>query len=220
MGVVAGAQGFVAALVATTVAALIAAAEQLPEVAGEPLAAIGVDIPIGLVDGPSRGSDRAARAFVGPRRSSVFAAPHPSVVHLDDYAAVNRCLAELGFAKMSKQGFFLLPRIREVAGLAHDPRVVEVFPEASFRALAGHPITTTKKTWNGSAERRALLASADPAIVLPDDLGPAGLVPADDVLDAAAAAWSAWRIAQGTAEAHGDPEELDPATGRPIAFWV
>jgi predicted RNase H-like nuclease len=35
--------------------------------------AIGVDIPIGLPETPLREADRAARDFVGERRSSVFA---------------------------------------------------------------------------------------------------------------------------------------------------
>jgi predicted RNase H-like nuclease len=42
-------------------------------------AAIGVDIPIGLPQTPLREADRAARVFVGERRSSVFAT-FPSVV--------------------------------------------------------------------------------------------------------------------------------------------
>jgi predicted RNase H-like nuclease len=68
--------------------------------------------------------------------------------------------------------------------------------------------------------RIALLAAADPPIVLPAELGPAGAVPIDDLLDAAAAAWSARRCALGTALAFGDPDELDVDTGRRIAMWV
>ena len=58
--------------------------------------------------------------------------------------------------------------------------------------------------------RRAALAGA--GIVLPDDLGAGGNVPPDDVLDAAGAAWSAGRIASGSAEslpAHVD-ERIGP----------
>jgi predicted RNase H-like nuclease len=36
------------------------------------VAAVGVDIPIGVPEVPTRAADRAARAFVGERRSSVF----------------------------------------------------------------------------------------------------------------------------------------------------
>jgi len=41
---------------------------------------------------------------------------------------------------------------------------------------------------------------------------------ADDVLDAAAAAWSAWRVARGQARSLPEPPETGP-TGRPVAIW-
>src|SRR3712207_3556125 len=55
--------------------------------------------------------------------------------------------------------------------------------------MAGAPLAYAKKTWSGQARRRELLARH--GIVLPDMLGPAGQAPPDDVLDAAAVAWSA-----------------------------
>jgi len=196
----------------TVVAAIAAAERQL----GTPLAVIAVDIPIGLVAGPSRAADRAARTYVGPRRASVFPAPHPEVVHFDDYAEVNRRLVSLGLPRQSRQGFGLFARIREVAALATDARIVEAFPEASFTALGGQHVAASKKTWNGARQRHRLLAAARPPILLPDDLGPAGSVPLDDVLDAAACAWTARRVADGTAEHLGDPAERDAVTGREI----
>ncbi|NUP38908.1 MAG: DUF429 domain-containing protein, partial [Streptomyces sp.] len=51
-----------------------------------------------------------------------------------------------------------------------------------------------------------------------DELGPAGRVPPDDVLDAAAAAWSAHRIALGTAASLPDPPETT-RDGLPVAIW-
>ena len=91
VGVIADEAGFVAAHLAPTVAELIEQAE-----AERPaLAAVAVDIPIGLVAAPARRADLAARAYVGPRRSSVFPAPHPQVVHLTDYDEANRCFAEV-----------------------------------------------------------------------------------------------------------------------------
>ena len=45
--------------------------------------------------------------------------------------------------------------------------------------------------------RRSLLASN--GMELRDDLGPAGVAGGDDVLDAAAAAWTANRVANGAA---------------------
>lgn len=220
VGVVVGDDGFTSAHVEVELAALIAVAEASAEAAGERLGGIGVDIPIGLLDARTRSVDVAARAYVGPRRASVFPAPHPDVLHLDDHAAVNEALVALGRPRISVQAFHLFPRIREARALAPDERVFEAFPEASFRALAGAPLDAPKKTWNGQARRRALLAGAEPPLVLPDDLGPAGAVPVDDVLDAAAAAWSAHRYARGVADAHGDAAEVDAVSGRRIAMWV
>ncbi len=74
----------------------------------------------------------------------------------------------------------------------------EVHPEVSFRELAGGaPLAHAKKTRPGQNLRRSLPAGA--GLVLPDELGEADRVPADDVLDAAVAAWSAHRIALGIA---------------------
>lgn len=64
-----------------------------------------------------------------------------------------------------------------------------------------------KETWAGTNERRQLLRAA--GIDMPDDLGPVGVVPIDDILDAAAVAWSADRIAQGKAETIPTEPELD-----------
>ncbi|MFJ9709402.1 DUF429 domain-containing protein [Streptomyces sp. NPDC101234] len=52
-------------------------------------------------------------------------------------------------------------------------------------------------------------------MVLPDTLGEADRVPADDVLDAAVAAWSAHRIALGAAQRIPEPPQRD-AEGRAI----
>jgi predicted RNase H-like nuclease len=53
--------------------------------------------------------------------------------------------------------------------------------------------------------------------VLPDELGPAGQAPPDDILDAAAVAWSAHRMAIGAASSHPNPPEEDD--GSKIAIW-
>jgi hypothetical protein len=53
--------------------------------------------------------------------------------------------------------------------------------------------------------------------VLPDNLGAAGDVPCDDILDAAAAAWSAHRIAKDMAASLPDPPQF--VDGQSIAIW-
>lgn len=221
VGAVVGDHGLAGLHLAPRLVDLIAAADAA---LGTPVGAIGVDIPIGLVDAGRRAADAAARDYVGLRRASVFWAPHRSAIGFEDHAEANAHLASIGMPKVSAQAFGLFARIREAAeAAADDERIVEVFPEASFRRLAGADLPAAKRTAAGALHRVCLLADADPPIVLPHDpqaLGPAGQVPLDDLFDAAAAAWSAHRHAHGRAEPHGDPAEADPATGRRIAMWV
>jgi predicted RNase H-like nuclease len=180
-------------------------------------AGIGVDIPIGLPERGGRAADRCARELVGARRGSVFATPPRAALAARSHAeAVERCRA-VGAPGVSAQAYALLGKIREVDRLVGPgDRVVEVHPEVSFRALAGQPLALAKTTWGGFALRRRLLAGA--GVVLPDEIGPAGLAGPDDVLDAAAAAWSADRVARGLARTLPEPPERDER-GRPVAIW-
>ena len=75
----------------------------------EPMAVIGIDIPIGHVEGGVRQCDVEARRFVGPRRSSVFAAPPADVLDAATYADGNAALAGLGMPKLSRQAWALIP---------------------------------------------------------------------------------------------------------------
>jgi predicted RNase H-like nuclease len=64
--------------------------------------------------------------------------------------------------------------------------------------MAGGPVPTREKTWAGAEQRRQPLGAA--GIRVSDELGLAGKMAAvDDVLDAAAAAWTARRYASGQA---------------------
>jgi predicted RNase H-like nuclease len=54
-----------------------------------------------------------------------------------------------------------------------------------------------------------------------DDLGEAGVAAAvDDVVDAAAAAWSCRRLVNGDAVSFPDPPEEDAKSGRLVAIWA
>ena len=179
---------------------------------------IGVDIPIGYPSPPAqrRAADGAARDMVKPLTSSVFPTPHPGVLTAPDWTTANALSRELTGKGLSKASFNLVPKILEVKPIAkRNERVYEVHPEVSFRALAGHPLAS-KKQWNGHVERRALLVAA--GIVIPDALGDAGTAAADDILDAAVAAWSASRIAAGEEISLPSPPEHDD-DGRRIAIW-
>lgn len=136
---------------------------------------IAVDMPIGLPDrivGSGRGPEQAVRALLGERQSSVFSIPSRSAVHAEDYAGA--CGLALATSapprKVSKQGFHLFPRIREIDALLRaEPgwreRIFETHPELAFRTMRGAPLVHPKKIRGavnpaGMAERRSLLLAA------------------------------------------------------------
>lgn len=164
------------------------------------LAAVGIDIPIGLADAGLRQADVLARKAAGPRWASVFVTPVRQALTVPDHqqaSALNRQLAGSG---ISRQAFNLRDKILQVdrwLPTASCP-VVEVHPELCFGEMAGAPLADSKSTWAGAATRRQLLAAQ--GIALSGDLGLAGQqVGVDDVLDAAAVAWTAGRFAAGAA---------------------
>lgn len=182
----------------------------------EPVGAIGVDIPIGHVPGGVRRADVEARRFVGPRRSSVFAAPPTEALASGSYADANAEMVALGAPMLSRQAWALVPKMVEAAEVAAgDDRVHEVHPEVSFCELAGEHLRWSKKSWNGLLLRRRLLAGA--GIDVPDVIEEVDGVVADDVVDAAVVAWSARRIATGAARTLPDPPE--EGGDRRVAIW-
>ena len=184
-----------------------------------PVDAVGIDIPIGLPLAGARAADLAAQRFLGSRRSSVFATPIRESLDastLADAIAVSRARTGAG---ISAQAYALRARILEVDAWLPEAGVDvrEVHPEVSFAVLAGKPMASSKRTWNGVRERVAALATA--GIRLPDRLGPAGSVAgADDVVDAAVAAWTARRVAQG--EAISFPSPPEDVGGWATAIWA
>jgi predicted RNase H-like nuclease len=184
----------------------------------ESAAVIAVDIPIGLPTAGKREADAAARAFLGRGASSVFSTPPRQVLEAETYQAARAVARRLGGPGVSSQSYALRAKILEVEPIAAaDRRIHEVHPEVSFRAMAGQAMSASKKTWNGLQQRRRLLERA--GIRLPDEVGEAGRrAGPDDLLDAAAAAWSAIRIGSGQGRSLPDP----PETGledRPMAIW-
>ncbi len=159
---------------------------------------IGVDIPIGIGNDFPRQADIAARTFVGQRRSSVFLTPPMPVLRASDYTAARQVARKQFDIGVSAQAYALAPKLLEVHDVARrDSRIIEVHPEVCFTAMAGTEMQFSKTTWSGQKTRQRLLAENQ--IRIPDDLGDAGVAKPDDVLDAAAAAWTAHRYTQGTA---------------------
>jgi predicted RNase H-like nuclease len=181
--------------------------------AGDP-AVVGIDMPLGLLESGWREADRAARGLLGPRRSSVFAIPPRAVWAQASYRGANLCCRELTGQGFSAQAWGLRAKLleanryRETCG--HP--LYEVHPELAFAAMAGGPLAASKHTGPGRDERRRLLARA--GLEIPAAI-PAALV--GDVLDAAAVAWSARRIAAGQAVTVPPVPQRDPQ-GREIAI--
>ena len=200
------------------------------------LDAIGIDIPIGLADDSVRRTDALARAALGPRRSSIFASPVRAALRAPTHAEFSTLHRERTGSGLSVQAYRIAPKIAEVDDhLAAGGRMLtEVHPELSFATLAGLPgapvpLAHAKRTWAGAEERRRLLdsvgllpgsppdragsagragrADAEETNRTDDDRAGAHAAP-DDVLDAAIVAWTAFRIARGTAVRRPDPPEV------------
>ncbi len=176
-----------------------------------------IDIPIGLPTDRPRACDAAAAAFVGPRRNSVFRTPPRAALEAPTFAealVASRRLLGIG---LSQQAYALGPKILEVALIATGgDQIIEVHPEVCFRAMAGRALQFPKSSWAGMQDRLELLAGAE--IVLPADLGLANQVGPADVIDAAAAAWSARRFIRGEAVSVVKVPEVF-ADGRQVTIW-
>lgn len=189
-----------------------------------PLDAVGIDMPIGLPDTGQRQADLLARDALGPRRSSIFVTVTRAALAGSTRAEADALNRAHGGQGVTAQAFHLGAKIVEVDGWVRGPgrgvRVVEVHPELSFAAMAGdQPLRDAKRTWAGAARRRALLR-AEGLDLDAGDLGQVGREAAsDDVVDAAAAAWSAMRVARGAAVSRPDPPEVF-SDGWPAAIWT
>lgn len=203
---------FASAHTAATMAELVAEMQGTAQQRGGVLRVLGVDIPIGLPERERRRCDVTARRVLGPRASSVFVTPPRAALAADSYAAASAVNRRLTGEGLSRQAYALRARIFDVEqwlATAPSAAVLEVHPEVSFAQLTGAPMPHPKRTWSGAAARFAALRAA--GIVLPGDLGAAGAVGAvDDLLDAAAAAWTAYRY-PSTTTYPGDPAPGEPA---------
>lgn len=162
----------------------------------------GIDMPLGLLADGWRTVDALARRALGERGASVFAIPPRPVWAAPDYATANRRCRELTGRGLSAQAWGLRARLLEADRFRRGCAVTlhEVHPELSFAALSGAPLTDSKHRPAGIAVRRALLEGA--GIAVPQRVTGAA---EHDLLDAAAVAWSARRIAAGTARVLPDP---------------
>lgn len=193
---------------------------------------IAVDMPIGLPDRilpGGRGPEKAARKHLGMRQSSVFTVPSRAAVHETDYRTA--CETALKTSeppkKVSKQCFFLFPKIREIDALMTpdlEARVFEVHPELAFwRLNGGREMSLPKKVKSranpdGLDQRRDLLVSHGLPREFLDQKPPRGCG-RDDLLDAAANSLIAERIFRGKAEPFPKGFQRD-GKGLRMAIWA
>lgn len=170
----------------------------------------GVDMPIGLLSQARPGGrecDRAARKTLGPSKSSsVFSPPVRKALRAGSYEEalrLNRESSGHGLG-ISRQAFGLLPKLRELESIITPGRqrvIREVHPELSFWAMNnGRAVREKKSGIKGLAKRGDLLSAHGLDIYdKARPRWPKRMVGDSDILDAAAALFSAERIYFGQA---------------------
>ena len=189
---------------------------------------IAIDIPIGLPIDDSRRAEAAARAIVGPRRSSVFPAPLRAAIDAGSREEACRLQVEVDRRRrrIGVQTWAIVPKIREVdafvrANPACLERFVEVHPEVSFRLWNGAPLAAAKKSVAGRRMREALIDRAWPGhrehLAGKLHARHRGAWAFDDLNDAFAALWTAIRIVRGVAQTFPPPPQAEfDACGLPM----
>lgn len=184
---------------------------------------VAVDMPIGLAARGPRGCDGAARALLpAARKSSVFPPPRRYMMEAADWAVANAAGKAREGVGLSRQAWGLAAKIAELdRALAprDQTRLREAHPELVFHHLNAWCPLPRKTTAAGRQARHALLRDAgltglDPLL----EAVPRRLARPDDVLDAAACALAARRMAQGTAVRL--PEGLPPRDARGLVMEI
>jgi predicted RNase H-like nuclease len=140
-----------------------------------------------------------------------------AVYEAETHAEASALAIRFGHGGVSRQAYALRARLLELDAAVRSSTMAvrEVHPEVSFRAMASAPLQWGKRSWNGMNERLALLAAQ--RFELPHTIEEIDSAGTDDLLDAAAAAWSAARIACGEASSLPDPPQR--IGDREVAIW-
>lgn len=193
-----------------------------------PFNRMAIDIPIGLPDISDtiyvRECDRLARQQLRPHQSRVFTGAMRGLWDFASAADANTALKARGQKGISLQLWHLGPKIMQVdtfvqANATLDIR--EAHPELVFRRLNRHKPLPSKKTPNGIALRRHLLAQNgfDGALLdgwlARERIGTGAKI--DDVLDACACAIAARDFNQKFCLPDGDAPK--DACGLPMQIW-
>lgn len=161
----------------------------------------GVDMPLHIPEYGQRDAELQARAALGPHRSSLFMTATRAAMAANTQVQASEINRRHGGTGVSAQSFSLRAKIAEVAATPADVELVEVHPELTFHILG--PVPHRKRSWAGVRERADVLEAHG---LHPWRWECGNWAAADDTLDAAAAALSARRYAQGEAIRFGSFE--------------
>ncbi len=211
--------------------------EVLAEVKSKSVLLTLIDIPIGLKSSGSdeRKCDPEARKFLGkPRSCSVFRAPVRQAVYAESREQASTINGQITGKGIGVQSWGIVKKIKEVDRLlSQDPtlqsRVRETHPEVCFCGLnGGHPLFHSKKEKNGAGldERLGILkrfsknVETEYANALQCYLR--SRLAKDDVLDAMAAAITAWKCCQDkpyTFPETSENEKDDKGLRMEMVYW-
>ncbi|MDS0219937.1 DUF429 domain-containing protein [Haloarcula sp. S1AR25-5A] len=161
-----------------------------------------VGVPIGLVESgdPDRRCDDLARSVLGDRRTTICTPPVREATRKQRYSTANRVHKRKSGSELSKAAFALSDSLARVDELLQElPEAAAVIreshPEVCFRAFAGEPLSYSKHTAGGYAERMRVLAHYDrdaaPTVQNAAEATGGAAVTVDDVLNAVALAYTA-----------------------------
>ncbi len=157
------------------------------------------DIPIGLDEKKHiRECDVKARAFIGPRRHSIFAPPCKKASLESNYESANILNKKITSHGLSKQTWMINDKIKETQKLIEKGySLKEGHPECSFRELKGDFLRFGKSGLLGFFERLELLTNLGfTPTSLSNQLSEEIKAKPDDLLDSLVLCWSASRHIQ------------------------
>ena len=183
---------------------------------------VAVDMPIGLPESGPRGCDKLARRMLGPRGASVFLGLRRPLLDFETYDRARLWAREDGFG-LSKQAWYLLPKIRELdeaLSPGNQERIRETHPELAFLALQGSPLEHSKKSPEGLKTRMDLLReNGFGRITNWIGILDTSHASADDLLDACALALSAERMLKNKGVRLPADEPPRDARGLRMEIW-
>lgn len=188
--------------------------------------AVGFDVPIGHDDpmgeaGGRRAPEAAAEALLGDAIDRILPCPPPVVFELDHFHQAQKRCEDEGWPELTRPIWGGRGRIAGATEAAsEDARIVEAHPEVSFTVMnekhgGSGPPEHYGDGYEALVERTELLEAEGWAV--------AGTLEAEDaeprkLLDAAATAWTADRVARGIARTVPEDPPEDPRTGREVCF--